>query len=72
LSEYELRDIHDEINKQMREKRHWADQIVALGGITAPAGPSRCRMTMGRRCWGRRRVLFFAARFSFFLPMRSP
>ncbi|KAJ7184963.1 Isy1-like splicing factor [Mycena filopes] len=32
LSDYELRDLNDEINKQMREKRHWENQIVALGG----------------------------------------
>ncbi|KAF8129147.1 hypothetical protein K438DRAFT_1999970 [Mycena galopus ATCC 62051] len=25
LSDYELRDIHDEINKQMREKRYWTN-----------------------------------------------
>ncbi|KAJ7083494.1 Isy1-like splicing factor [Mycena epipterygia] len=32
LSDYETRDLNDEINKQMREKRHWENQIVALGG----------------------------------------
>ncbi|KAJ7264491.1 Isy1-like splicing factor [Mycena haematopus] len=32
LSDYEVRDLNDEINKQMREKRHWENQIVALGG----------------------------------------
>lgn len=32
LSEYEIRDLNDEINKLMREKRHWENQIVALGG----------------------------------------
>ncbi|KAJ7200875.1 Isy1-like splicing factor [Mycena pura] len=32
LSDYELRDLNDEINKLMREKRHWENQIVALGG----------------------------------------
>ncbi|KAJ6535602.1 Isy1-like splicing family-domain-containing protein [Mycena capillaripes] len=31
LSDYELRDLSDEINKLMREKRHWENQIVALG-----------------------------------------
>ncbi|KAJ7078325.1 Isy1-like splicing factor [Mycena belliarum] len=32
LSDYEVRDLNDEINKQLREKRHWENQIVALGG----------------------------------------
>ncbi|KAF5393067.1 hypothetical protein D9757_001229 [Collybiopsis confluens] len=32
LSDYEVRDINDEINKILREKRHWENQIVALGG----------------------------------------
>ncbi|KAJ6462278.1 Isy1-like splicing family-domain-containing protein [Mycena vitilis] len=32
LSDYEVRDLNDEINKLMREKRHWENQLVALGG----------------------------------------
>ncbi|KAF8175282.1 Isy1-like splicing factor [Mycena galopus ATCC 62051] len=32
LSDYELRDLNGEIIKQMREKRDWDNQIVALGG----------------------------------------
>jgi len=32
LSDYEIRDLNDEINKLLREKRHWENQIVALGG----------------------------------------
>jgi len=32
LTEYEVRDLNDEINRLMREKRHWENQIVALGG----------------------------------------
>ncbi|KAF8133540.1 hypothetical protein K438DRAFT_1541845, partial [Mycena galopus ATCC 62051] len=32
LGDYELRDVHDEINKQMRETRHWTNyrQNVAM------------------------------------------
>ncbi|KAF8136075.1 Isy1-like splicing family-domain-containing protein [Mycena galopus ATCC 62051] len=37
LSDYELRDVHDEINKQMRQKRHWENQIVPPGGDYRPA-----------------------------------
>ncbi|TFK32168.1 Isy1-like splicing factor [Crucibulum laeve] len=32
LTDYEVRDLNDEINGLMREKRHWENQIVALGG----------------------------------------
>ncbi|EJD43773.1 Isy1-like splicing factor [Auricularia subglabra TFB-10046 SS5] len=32
LGDYEIRDLNDEINKLMREKRHWENQIIALGG----------------------------------------
>jgi hypothetical protein len=32
LTDYEIRDLNDEINKLMREKGHWERQIVTLGG----------------------------------------
>ena len=32
MTDYEVRDLNDEINKLMREKRHWENQIVTLGG----------------------------------------
>jgi pre-mRNA-splicing factor ISY1 len=32
LGEHRLRDLNDEINKDLREKGHWEDQIKALGG----------------------------------------
>jgi pre-mRNA-splicing factor ISY1 len=32
LTDYEVRDLNDEINKLLREKYHWENQIVALGG----------------------------------------
>jgi pre-mRNA-splicing factor ISY1 len=32
LTDYEIRDLNDEINKLMREKGHWERQIVNLGG----------------------------------------
>lgn len=31
-SEHVIRDLNDEINKRMREKRHWEKRIVQLGG----------------------------------------
>ncbi len=33
MSDYEVRDLNDEINKLMREKRHWENQIIAMGGV---------------------------------------
>ncbi|KAJ6483445.1 Isy1-like splicing family-domain-containing protein, partial [Mycena vulgaris] len=33
LTDYELRELNDAINAQLREKRHWENQIVALGGV---------------------------------------
>jgi len=32
LGEHRLRDLNDEINKDLREKGHWEEQIKALGG----------------------------------------
>ncbi|XP_004349130.2 pre-mRNA-splicing factor ISY1 [Capsaspora owczarzaki ATCC 30864] len=32
LGEFKLRDLNDEINKLLREKRHWQDRIIELGG----------------------------------------
>jgi len=32
LGEFKIRDLNDEINKLLREKGHWQDQIKELGG----------------------------------------
>ena len=32
LGEFRIRDLNDEINKLLREKRHWEERIVELGG----------------------------------------
>lgn len=32
LTEHEVRDLDDEIDKLMRERHHWENQIVSLGG----------------------------------------
>ena len=32
LGEFKLRDLNDEINKLLREKGHWEERIVELGG----------------------------------------
>ncbi|MCO5562750.1 hypothetical protein L7F22_016382 [Adiantum nelumboides] len=38
LSDFEVRDINDEINKLIREKSHWENQILALGGANYKRG----------------------------------
>jgi pre-mRNA-splicing factor ISY1 len=32
LGEFRIRDLNDHINKLLREKQHWQDRIVELGG----------------------------------------
>ncbi|KAI5993837.1 Isy1-like splicing factor [Pisolithus marmoratus] len=32
LTDYEVRDLNDKINKLLGEKRHWENQIISLGG----------------------------------------
>jgi len=32
LGEFRIRDLNDEINKLLREKRHWEDRVLELGG----------------------------------------
>ena len=32
LGEFRIRDLNDEINKLLREKRHWENRIIELGG----------------------------------------
>ncbi|KAJ6523931.1 Isy1-like splicing family-domain-containing protein [Mycena vulgaris] len=53
LSDYEVCDLNDEINTQLREKRRWEMQIVALGGANY-AATSPCATTTAGRCRGRK------------------
>ena len=39
LTDYEVRDLNDNINQLYREKGHWERQIVALGGANYRSGP---------------------------------
>ena len=32
LGEFRIRDLNDEINKLLREKKHWEERILELGG----------------------------------------
>lgn len=38
LTDYQIRDLNDEINQLMREKRHFETQIVSLGGANYKRG----------------------------------
>lgn len=44
LGEFRIRDLNDEINKLLREKRRWEERIVELGGadlgVTMIASPT--------------------------------
>lgn len=41
LGEHRIRDLNDEINKDLREKNYWEDQIKALGGADHKANASK-------------------------------
>ena len=54
LTDYEIRDLNDEINSLMREKRHWETQIVALGGANYKRAQSSMTDDAGREVPGTR------------------
>ncbi|CAH2075100.1 unnamed protein product, partial [Iphiclides podalirius] len=61
LGEFRIRDLNDEINKLMREKRHWEVQIRALGGPDhARVGPKMLDQD-GREVPGNRGYKYFGA-----------
>eukprot|EP00439_Symbiodinium_sp_Y106_P062204 s1225_g9.t1 len=47
LGEHRIRDLNDEINKDLREKGYWEDQIKALGGADYKSQPKRDVETYG-------------------------
>lgn len=47
LGEHRIRDLNDEINKDLREKGYWEDQIKALGGADYKNAPKRDVETYG-------------------------
>lgn len=47
LGEHRLRDLNDEINKDLREKGHWEDQIKSLGGPDYKALKAGADVVMG-------------------------
>ena len=61
MGEFRIRDLNDEINKLLREKRHWQDRIVELDGPNyAKVGP-RMLDHDGRELPGNRGYKYFGA-----------
>ena len=61
MGEFRIRDLNDEINKLMREKRHWEDRILELNGPNyAKVGP-RMLDHEGKELPGNRGYKYFGA-----------
>lgn len=54
LTDYEVRDLNDEINKLIREKGHWENQIIALGGANYKRGVPKMLDDSGKEVPGTR------------------
>lgn len=61
LGEFRIRDLNDEINKLLREKRHWENQISALGGPHYRRYGPKMFDTEGREVPGNRGYKYFGA-----------
>ena len=59
LTDYEVRDLNDEINKCMREKSHWENQIIALGGANYKRAAPMVKGADGREVPGMRGYKYF-------------
>eukprot|EP00111_Clytia_hemisphaerica_P022547 TCONS_00066281-protein len=61
MGEFRIRDLNDEINKLLREKRHWEERIVQLEGPNyAKVGP-RMLDHEGKELPGNRGYKYFGA-----------
>ncbi|XP_026481710.1 pre-mRNA-splicing factor ISY1 homolog [Ctenocephalides felis] len=61
LGEFRIRDLNDEINKLLREKRHWENQIRELGGPDYPRYGPRLLDKEGKEVPGNRGYKYFGA-----------
>ncbi|WVF68698.1 hypothetical protein IAT40_003470 [Kwoniella sp. CBS 6097] len=59
LTDYEIRDLNDEINSLFREKRHWETQIVNLGGANYKRGNVAMTDDQGKEVPGTRGYKYF-------------
>lgn len=61
LGEFRLRDLNDEINKLLREKGHWEDRIMELGGPDYRRIGPKMLDHEGKEVPGNRGYLYFGA-----------
>jgi len=61
LGEFKIRELNDQINKRLREKRHWETQIKKLGGPDYDLQGHRVTDHDGRRALGTEGYLYFGA-----------
>nr|CAH7724952.1 unnamed protein product [Callosobruchus chinensis] len=61
LGEFRIRDLNDEINKLLREKQHWEDQIKELGGPDYQKVGPRMLDHEGKEVPGNRGYKYFEA-----------
>ncbi|ORX33453.1 Isy1-like splicing factor [Kockovaella imperatae] len=59
LTDYQVRDLNDEINGLMREKRHFENQIVSLGGANYKRGNQAMLDEDGKEVPGTRGYKYF-------------
>lgn len=59
LTNYEIRDLNDEINSLLKEKRHWESQIVALGGANYKRASMAMVDEVGKEVPGTRGYKYF-------------
>jgi hypothetical protein len=59
LSDYQVRDLNDEINGLLREKRHFETQIVNLGGANYKRGNASMLDDEGKEVPGTRGYKYF-------------
>jgi len=61
LGEHKIRDLNDEINKLLREKKHWERQIKSLGGPDYEMEGVRITDADGKRAMGSGGYFYFGA-----------
>ncbi|KAF7725949.1 NineTeen Complex (NTC) component [Apophysomyces ossiformis] len=59
LSDYQVRDLNDDINRLMREKYHWERRIRELGGADYSRAGPRMILTEGKEVPGTRGYRYF-------------
>ncbi|XP_053699467.1 pre-mRNA-splicing factor ISY1 homolog [Sabethes cyaneus] len=61
LGEFRIRDLNDEINRLLREKRHWENRIADLGGPHYRRYGPKMFEAEGREVSGNRGYMYFGA-----------